>query len=136
MLATHTFGFTTTAAAAQVWTVLTDPEEIPHYLHGVALVSDWLPASPVELRGWGGAVAYGEVLQAVPPERLVIALDGGAGPATYLTWEIRGTPDGSEVRLAIDEFGAEPDQETELVWPPILARLQASLDQPGHIARP
>jgi uncharacterized protein YndB with AHSA1/START domain len=135
MLATHTFGFTTTADAAQVWTALTDREEIPRYLHGVALVSDWLPASPVELHGWGGAIAYGEVLQAVPHERLVIALDGGCGPATYLTWEIHRTPAGCEVRLAIDEFG-EPDEETELVWPPILIRLQASLDQPGRIARP
>jgi uncharacterized protein YndB with AHSA1/START domain len=136
MLTTHTFTFATTAGPARVWMALTDRREIPHYLHGVALVSDWLPASPVELRGWGGAVAYGEVLHAEVNRRLVIALDGGSGPATYLSWEITSTSAGAEVLLAIDEFGDEPDDDTEIVWRPILARLQATLDERNRLPRP
>jgi len=127
MLTTHTFAFTTTATPDQVWIALTDCQEISRYLHGVALVSDWLPASPVKLCGSGDTVASGEVLDAVRGTRLVLSLDGGHGPATYLTWEIASTPAGTHVRLAIDDFGDEPDEETALIWRPILARLEANL---------
>jgi hypothetical protein len=53
------------------------------------------------------AVSFGDVIAAELPRRLSYALDGGRGPASYITWEIRPVPTGSIVPLYVDEFDGD-----------------------------
>jgi uncharacterized protein YndB with AHSA1/START domain len=130
MIATYRFGFATSAGPGRVWSALTDAAETPRYLRGVALASAWTPGAPISLRLGDMPVASGEVLAATPGERLSLAIDGGHGPDTYLTWTIRpgraGT--GSLVGLAVDEPGGDADRAAvEDDWLPVLADLHALL---------
>jgi uncharacterized protein YndB with AHSA1/START domain len=130
MIATYRFGFATSAGPGRVWSALTDAGETPRYLRGVALASAWTPGAPISLRLGDMPVASGEVLAATPGERLSLAIDGGHGPDTYLTWTIRpgraGT--GSLVGLAVDEPGGDADRAAvEDDWLPVLADLHALL---------
>src|SRR5262245_5701150 len=130
MIATYRFGFATRATPGRVWSALTDAAETPRYLQGVAIASAWTPGAPVSLRLGDMPIATGEVLAAAPGERLSLAIDGGHGPDTYLTWTIRPGRDGagSLVHLAVDEpWGDSRRAEVEDDWLPALADLHALL---------
>ncbi len=72
-------------------------------------------------------VATGEVLAVTPAARLSVAVAGGHGPDTYLTWAIRPSGAGSVVRLTVDEVGDARAAELEDDWLPALADLHAVL---------
>lgn len=129
MLTTHVFGFATGAAPDQVWSALTDAARTPRWLRGLALESAWAPGSRLVLRYGDVPAATGDVVAIVPGERLSYAIDGGLGPATYLTWTVRPTGGGSIVRLAVDDADAGPGdgREAEDTWLPVLADLHAVL---------
>jgi uncharacterized protein YndB with AHSA1/START domain len=138
MIATYRFGFATGAPPGRVWSALTDAAETPRYLRGVALASAWTPGAPISLLLGDMPVASGEVLAATPGERLSLAIDGGHGPDTYLTWTIRpsraGT--GSLVGLAVDEPGGDADRAAvEDDWLPVLADLHALLAADAGVTR-
>ncbi|HET6950131.1 MAG TPA: SRPBCC domain-containing protein [Acidimicrobiales bacterium] len=127
MIATHRFGFATPAAPDDVWAALTDPERTPRWLNGLALESDWGEGSAVVLRHGPSVAVSGEVVAVVPGRRLSLALDGGFGPATYLTWTVRPGPGGAIVRLVVDDADPDPAEDgrdLEDAWLPVLARLQ------------
>jgi hypothetical protein len=67
------------------------------------------------------------VIAADAPRRLSYVLDGGLGPATYITWEIRSGTTGSIIRVYVDGFDSDGDGELEDIWLPALARFQAAL---------
>jgi uncharacterized protein YndB with AHSA1/START domain len=139
MIPTYRFGFATGAAPERVWSALTDAAATPRYLLGVALSSAWTPGAPVSFRLADMLVATGEVLAATPGEHLSLAIDGGNGPDTYLTWTIRpgraGT--GSLVGLTIDEpWGVLDRAAVEDDWLPALAELEALLAAETTLRRP
>jgi len=128
MITTHLFGFFTAAGPDEVWAALTDGETGRH-LRGVTLRSDWRPGSPVELIHEGVVAARGDVVVADPHRRLSFAIEGGHGPSTIVTWELRPAAGGTVVRLYVDEPGAEGDdgRDVEEAWLPTLAGLQGVL---------
>jgi uncharacterized protein YndB with AHSA1/START domain len=130
MFSTHIFGFSTGADPRQVWSALTDREQTRVYLQGVTLESTWAPGAPLVLRSGELATGAGEVLAVEPGARLSVAIEGGHGPDTYLTWTIRALDGGSVVRLYVDEPGGASDderREVEDAWLPVLADLHALL---------
>lgn len=123
---------TTPAGARQVWKALTSPYVTPRYLYGLAATSAWRPGAPVTFTGPGGAELVGEVLASAEPHRLSYFLSAGDGqPSTYVTWEILAAPNGSVVRLTIDEpddlTSEGPGPEAEAAWSEVIARLGAVL---------
>lgn len=134
----HTFDVALTAEPHQVWKALTSPWLTSHLYFGMAAESSWEPGSAVVLEASGlpassvaGALA-GEVLRAVPDERLSFTLAAGPGqPETYVTWVIAPVPDGSgsRVRLVVDELGAAAggDEEAEEAWAAVLSGLHVAL---------
>jgi uncharacterized protein YndB with AHSA1/START domain len=131
MLSTHRFRSFVAASPERVWTALTGGRETAGWLHGLAFEADWR-SGRLKLVNGDVVAARGEVLDVTPPRRLALAVDGGHGPATYLTWEIRGTDGGSIVRLDVDEpvTAGDDGREAEDVWLPVLAGLQAVLAAP------
>jgi uncharacterized protein YndB with AHSA1/START domain len=131
-LTTHVFRLATPAPPAKVWEALTSSEPGANFLPRLTLASTWTPGSPLVLRPDADlVVAYGDVIAAEPPSRLSYALDGGHGPATYITWELRPTTAGSIVHLYVDEFDGDDAAEVEDNWLPLLARFQVMLCPSG-----
>jgi hypothetical protein len=127
-LTTHLFRFATPAGPEEVWAALTSSEPGGGYLSRLSFVSDWAAGSTlVVMTDDNIAVSFGEVIAAEPPRRLSYALDGGRGPATYITWEIRPMPTGSIVRVYVDEFDGDGEPDLEDIWLPLLARFQLAL---------
>jgi uncharacterized protein YndB with AHSA1/START domain len=57
----------------KLWAALTDPQTIRKYWFGITAESDFKPGSPWALKFEDGRLAdSGEILEAVPPKRLVI----------------------------------------------------------------
>jgi uncharacterized protein YndB with AHSA1/START domain len=130
MITTHLFAFFTAAPSEHVWAALTDAEHTGQYLQGVTLRSDWRPGSPVTFVYGDIEAARGDVVAAEPNSRLSLAIEGGHGPATIVTWELRAAAGGTVVRLYVDEPGDEDAgerQEVEDTWLASLADLQGIL---------
>lgn len=73
----------------------------------------------------------GAVLAAEPPRRLSYALDDPPGsPSVYVTWEPRGTSDGTIIRLDVDEPWplAGSTEDLESAWLPVLSGLVKHLE--------
>ena len=132
MLSTHRFRSFVAAPPERVWAALTEGEQTARWLRGLVLDAEWRPGAPLTLTQGGVVAARGEVLDVTPPRRLALAVDGGHGPATYLTWEIRATDGGTIVHLDVDEpiEAGDDGKEAEDVWLPVLAGLQALLAAP------
>jgi hypothetical protein len=139
---TTTHACWTPASAERVWAVLTASAAAGDLVPGVRLASEWTAGATIGTTVAGRHVPCGEVLVAEAPHRLAWALDGGVGPATYVTWEVRVLAAGCIVRLAVDEVDADPgdpdapvdaDDDAEAVWLPVLAGIQARLvaDEPS-----
>jgi uncharacterized protein YndB with AHSA1/START domain len=124
----HRFTFRTRATPEEVWSALTCPVTSRQYLHDMSLVSEWEPGSPVELHGPDGHSATGEVVAAARPHRLSFALEQGTAPCRIIGWDLRAHPDGTVVRLTVDDVDGDSEEEVEDVWLPILTALQSVLD--------
>jgi uncharacterized protein YndB with AHSA1/START domain len=125
---TRLFRFATEAGPGEVWAALTRPELTARYLYGLAGASSWRAGTAVTFAG-GGATLSGDVLAAEEPHRLSYSLRAGDNqPETYVTWEVVGQDEGSEVQLYVDEPG-EPGFETATTsaWLEVVSRLQSVL---------
>jgi uncharacterized protein YndB with AHSA1/START domain len=138
ILTTQVFRFATAADPDRIWAALTSPEQTSRCWGDLSLYSDWAVGSSLWLYTPETPILFGEVIAAAPPARLVYALHGGCGPATYVTWEITPSSEGriSIVRLSVDEFnvddpdeaGDSEDDDSEVAWLTFLADLQRVLD--------
>jgi uncharacterized protein YndB with AHSA1/START domain len=123
----------------QVWHALTDAELSAEYW-GHSNVSDWQPGSEWEhLRTDGSGIAdvVGTVLEAVPPERLVLTFAGPteqpAGGPSRVTFTIE--PHEEIVRLTVTHENLADQAEYDAAsagWPAVLANLK-SLIETGHV---
>jgi uncharacterized protein YndB with AHSA1/START domain len=129
----------------KLWAALTDPQTIKKYWLGITAESNWKPGSPWSLKFDDGRTAdSGEILESVPPKRLVIHWQNQFRPElkavgyTRCTMEIEVAayyPDkgGKAVKLTITHE-AETEQGGPMIdavsngWPKILSNLKSLLE--------
>ena len=135
--------------AEKVWRALTDPQTIRKYWFGITAECDWKPGSPWCLKFEDGRTAdTGEILEAVPPKRLVLRWRNEFKPElkaegySRCTMEIEMAdyyPDsgGKAVKLTIThELEGEGTKFIEAVsggWPKVLSNLKSLLET-GDVA--
>ena len=133
----------------KVWQALTDQQMIRKYWFGMTAECDWKPGSPWRLKFEDGRTAdSGEVLEAVPPKRLVLKWRNEFKPElkaegySRCTMEIELAdyyPDfgGKAVKLTIThELEREGMKLIEAVsggWPKVLSNLKSLLET-GDVA--
>ena len=126
----------------KLWSALTDPASMKEYWFGMHCESDFTTGSPWKLVSESGEIFdAGEIVEADPPQRLVIRWEHQKRPelkaegASLCTMELE--PVGRAVKLTITH-GIERDASklVEAVsggWPKILSNLKSLLET-GSIA--
>jgi len=123
------------ATAEKVWQALLDGELTRQYW-GHENVSDWKPGSPwqhVADDGKGTVRLVGEVLESVPPRRLVLTWVEPADAAdkakhSRVTFDIEPVAD--MVRLTVTHDELNPDMLRKIAngWPRVLSSLKSFLE--------
>lgn len=135
----------------RLWEALTDPETIRKFWFGITAECDWQPGSPWSLKFEDGRTAdTGEILEAIPPKRLVIGNwqnqfkpELKAAGTSRCTMEIETAeyyPEygGQAVKLTITHE-VDTDRGAPLIeavsggWPKILSNLKSLLET-GDVA--
>jgi uncharacterized protein YndB with AHSA1/START domain len=122
----------TSAKPECVWNALTATGVPLDYLHGMTVDTDWQPGARVTMALTDQWRLTGEVLAADRPRRLSYTLDDPPGsPSVYVTWELRGTDDGTIIRLNVDEPRtlAGSSEDLESAWLPVLSGLVKQLER-------
>ncbi|MEU4191442.1 SRPBCC domain-containing protein [Kribbella sp. NPDC026611] len=124
------------ATPAQVWQVLTDPEQLKELWFGAEVATDWQVGSPITWTGeWEGKPYQdkGEIL-AVEPERLLelthySPLTGQPDvPENYhkLTYELTGS---THLKLSQDNNGSEDEaKHSQEMWEMLVAKVKAAAE--------
>jgi len=102
------------------------------YLHGMTVESGWRPGDRVTMALTEQWCLTGELVVADRPHRLSYTLDDPPGsPAVYVTWELRGVPEGTIIRLNVDEpwTAAGSSEDLEAAWLPVLSGLVKHLER-------
>jgi uncharacterized protein YndB with AHSA1/START domain len=121
----------------KLWAALTDAEFSKEYWFGCRSESAWTAGSPWTLTSSGGElIDAGEIVEAVPPRRLVIRWQQQKKPElkaegpSLCTMEIEQS--GSAVRLSITHtIEREPSKFIEAVtggWPKVISNLKSLLE--------
>jgi uncharacterized protein YndB with AHSA1/START domain len=132
----------------RLWSALTTPEFIRQYWFGMHCESDWKPGSPWKLVFADGRLAdAGEIVEADPPQRLVIKrrnernAEMRAEGYSLCTFQIESVPDASPqaVKLSITHAIERPESKfIEAVsggWPRIISNLKSLLET-GSVVLP
>ena len=132
----HVFATFIRATPEAIWRALTESDFTTRYWYGSSIHSEWTPGAPWELRIPGGQVGItGEVLETVPPTRLVVsyrqAWGGADEPPSRVTFEIEAADAGVQKLTVIHE--TEPGATTQIAeaaagWPFIIAGLKTLLE--------
>jgi uncharacterized protein YndB with AHSA1/START domain len=123
------------STADRVWEALTDADLSAEYW-GHSNASDWQPGSSWEHRridGSGIADVVGTVLEAVPPERLVMTFAAPGGEPSTVTFTIE--PYEEIVRLTVIHENLADQAEYDAAaagWAAVLANLKSLLET-GHV---
>jgi len=121
----------------QLWSALTDAEFMTQYWFGMHCESNWTAGSPWKLVSAEGEVFdSGEIVEAVPPRRLVIRWQHQKRPelhaegSSLCTMEIEQTA--GAVKLSITHsVERDPSKLVEAVsggWPKIISNLKSLLE--------
>jgi uncharacterized protein YndB with AHSA1/START domain len=121
----------------KLWSALTDAEFMTQYWFGMHCESQWTAGSPWKLVSSGGQVFdAGEIVEAVPPRRLVIRWQNQHRPeltaegASLCTMELEAN--GKAVKLSITHtIEREPSKLLEAVsggWPKVISNLKSLLE--------
>ena len=121
----------------KLWSALTDPEFVKQYWFGVHCESRWTPGSSWNLAYPDGRTTdVGEIVEAVPPRRLVIRWRHQDKPElkaegdSLCTMELE--PSGTAVKLSITHtIEREPSKLIEAVsggWPKVISNLKSLLE--------
>lgn len=109
------------ASPAQVWTALTDPDQIEKYMFGSRVETDWKQGSPIVWKGEYDGKPYedkGEIVDIDPERRLKVThfspLSGQEDvPENYhtLTYELENRGDTTHISLSQDNNASEEQAE-------------------------
>jgi uncharacterized protein YndB with AHSA1/START domain len=122
-MADHVASATVEIAAppGEVWTALTDPEQIEKYMFGSQVMTDWQPGSPIVWKGEYEGKKYedkGEIVEIEPERRLKVThfspLSGEEDiPANYHTvlYELENRGQKTRVSLSQDNNSSEEAAE-------------------------
>ena len=121
----------------KLWSALTDPEFVKQYWFGVHCESRWTPGSSWNLAYPDGRITdVGEIVEAVPPRRLVIRWRHQDKPElkaegdSLCTMELE--PSGTAVKFSITHtIEREPSKFIEAVsggWPKVISNLKSLLE--------
>jgi uncharacterized protein YndB with AHSA1/START domain/DNA-binding transcriptional ArsR family regulator len=119
------------ATPEQVWNALTDADLTAAYW-GHSNVSDWQPGSSwqhVRTDGSGVVDVEGTVVEATPPERMVLTFGPPDGASTLVTFGIE--PFSDIVRLTVQHENVPTPQDREALahgWPAVFANLKSLLE--------
>jgi uncharacterized protein YndB with AHSA1/START domain len=123
------------ASPGEVWTALTDPEEIKKYMFGSQVETDWQPGSPIVWKGEYEGKKYedkGEVVEIERERRLKVThfspLSGEDDvPENYHTVLYELEKDGEQTRVSLTQdnnSSAEAAEHSRGNWEKILAGLK------------
>lgn len=109
------------ASPAEVWKVLTNPEDIKKYFFGTNVSSNWKAGSPIVFSGeWEGQeyVDKGTILELIPERKLVYdywsSMSGTAdSQENYGLITYRLTPDGNSTILEITQQGFDNEEKRD-----------------------
>jgi uncharacterized protein YndB with AHSA1/START domain len=121
----------------KLWSALTDAEFMKQYWFGMHCESEWTAGSSWKMVRMNGSVCdAGEIVEAVPPRRLVIRWQAQDNPelmpegASLCTMELE--PTGTAVKLSITHtIEREPSKFIAAVsggWPKIISNLKSLLE--------
>jgi uncharacterized protein YndB with AHSA1/START domain/DNA-binding transcriptional ArsR family regulator len=132
----HVFATFIRATPEAIWQALTDSDFTTRYWYGSTIHSDWSVGAPWELRTGSGQLGItGEVLEALPPHRLVLsyrqAWGSGDDVPSRVTFEIGQAGPGVQQLTVVHE--TEPGSTTQIAdvaagWPFIIAGLKTLLE--------
>jgi len=127
----------------RLWSALTtDSDFMRQYWFGVHCQSEWTAGSPwTMVSAEGTTLDAGEILEAVPPRRLVIRWQHQLRPELKAEGESRCTleiePYGSAIRLSITHsIEREPSKLIDAVsggWPKIISNLKSLVEGGGIV---
>ncbi|HMG30118.1 MAG TPA: SRPBCC domain-containing protein [Jiangellaceae bacterium] len=128
------------ATPAQVWTALTDPEQIKKYMFGTHVETDWQRGSPIRWKGEYEGKVYedkGEIVEIEPERRLRVThfspLSGQDDvPENYhtLTYEIEERRGRTHLSLSQDNNASAEDAEhSKGNWEIMLAGLKEVVER-------
>ena len=123
------------APPEEVWTALTDPEQIEKYMFGSQVVTDWQPGSPIAWKGEYEGKKYedkGEIVEVEQPRRLKLThfspLSGEDDrPENYHTvlYELEKQGEKTHVSLSQDNNASEEAAEhSKANWEKMLTGLK------------
>ncbi len=126
----------------KLWSALTDAKFIEQYWFGIHCECQWTTGSPWKnVTGDGEVMDSGEIVEAVPPQRLVIRWQHQSKPElkaegdSLCTMELE--PSGTAVKLSITHtIERHPSKFIEAVsggWPKVISNLKSLLET-GSIA--
>jgi uncharacterized protein YndB with AHSA1/START domain len=134
---------------ARLWEALTTPEFIREYWYGATAVSDWTPGSPWKLLFDDGRLAdSGEILEAVPGQRLVIKWRNEWKPEfkaegdALCTMEIEPVADVAQPAVKLSITHSIDRAESGFIgavsggWPRILSNLKSLLETGAILLNP
>jgi uncharacterized protein YndB with AHSA1/START domain len=138
-MARSTFVYVTYIRTTQeeLWSALTDAEFMKQYWFGTHCESEWTAGSPWKMVAPDGHTSdAGEIIEADPPQRLVIRWSHEHKPELKAEGESRCTmelePIGPAVKLSITHtIEREPSRLIEAVgggWPKIMSNLKSLLE--------
>ncbi|MDX6247247.1 MAG: hypothetical protein QOF10_607 [Kribbellaceae bacterium] len=109
------------AAPAQVWDVLTDPEQVKKFMFGAEVKTDWQKGSPITWQGVYEGKEYedkGEILEVDPGRLLKVThyspLSGQPDvPENYHTLTYELTDRGTTTHLSLSQDNNASEEEAE-----------------------
>ena len=121
----------------KLWSALTDAEFMKQYWFGTHCESKWTAGSPWKMvQSNGGISDAGEIVESVPPRRLVIRWEHQSKPelkaegASLCTMDLETS--GTAVKLTITHtIGCKPSKLIAAVsggWPKIISNLKSLLE--------